>query len=164
MADSLDEEIRNQLTLLISKRSKAFRSASDFERAVSLIRTRYEAVSAMMARLNVSSSSKSYEAMAAQAASRSREKGVVNQSVNSIPLTSLVAPLSNRQSPSNGLCALPNRLDTLTGTKTIFPEHQCESNLTSSQVEPIQVSHWQKRPVEESFANGATLKHFKVRV
>ena len=56
---------------------------------------------------------------------------------NSVKLTALVSPSGN-----NGLCALPSRVDCLSGGGSTYPEIQLESDLSNSAVysEPVDVS------------------------
>jgi len=57
----------------------------------------------------------------------------INFPINSINMLTLISP--NAQSTYNGLCQLPTRIDLLTGTRTVFPDHQCESLVRMEKVE-----------------------------
>mgnify|MGYP001031177409 CR=1 FL=1 len=134
MSVDTNDEIARRLRYLISQSGREFgqffKSEEDFLFAVATVRLRYDYVSSM-AKDDPSLSEKVCEYF-----SQRRIRHVEDDSVNQIPLGSLVIPLVGRQSGPNGLVALPSRQDVLVGSRRVFPHHEVESDLINKTIDP----------------------------
>ena len=131
MAPSIEDQIRQLLQSRISQantvsgRQVRFGTASDMDLAVSVIKQRYDQLIAMSSRMS-SKDTVTKDSVANTIAfldARKANQPPQDFPTNSISLSSLLPPSAN----SNGLCALPSRIDCLSGAQTVYPDFHIES-------------------------------------
>ena len=152
-----EEEIRTKLRQRIPKDRLYNTSEEVFETAVQALRSRCIEIEELAKTHFAGNTGKLLEYLSRQKEKKSR---LTNLDVNRIPLSGLVVPFTGRQSAPNGLCPLPTRLDTLTGTVQFFPDYQCESNLSDQDFGPPELV---SKFVEfENFSDCVVLKRMRL--
>lgn len=131
----IETRIRETLIGMLSRNSNgaAFRSQPDLDQAVSIVRQRYEQLVSMCERLSPSGEVTSESVEYVKDWIKDMKPIVQPERVfpqNSIPLIGFVPP-----SCSNGICALPHRVDCLSGSSMIFPDHHLEGDLLMAQAD-----------------------------
>lgn len=130
-----DARIRETIIGMLSRNSHgaAFRSQVDLDQAVSIVTQRYDQLVSMCERLSPSGE--------VTGESVDNVKDWVNETKpilqpervfpqNNIPLIGFVPPTC-----SNGICALPHRVDCLSGSSMSFPDHHLEGDLLMAQAD-----------------------------
>ena len=132
MSNESDIEIRERLRAIISESGRdfdqCFPSDNAFAKAVTLVQARLDELVIMADQMGDDKKLCEYLCQ--------RKVCVVDDSVNKIPLSTLVLPLTGRQCAPNGLVALPSRQDTLIGSRSTFPTFESESDYVNKVLYP----------------------------